>query len=84
MSVQVHNEGAEKWFGPQDWMSNAAGLGPGRQGSDGNTTWMFLVPVDTQSTDKHAGLLPSVLLLRSSCTINPCRAGIKVKRTRGT
>lgn len=33
-------------------MSSPAGLGPGGQGSDGNTTWMFLVPMDMLSTDQ--------------------------------
>lgn len=50
--VQVHNKGGEKCFGFQDWMSSPAGLGPDRQGSDENTPWMFLEPMDTQSTDE--------------------------------
>lgn len=62
------NKGSEKWFGPQEWMSSPARLGLGRQGSDGNAIWMFLVPVDARSTNQACW--PSCLRLAAQSLVH--------------
>lgn len=81
MCVQVYNKWGEKCFGPQDWMSSPAGLGPGVREVMETPPGCFWYQWTHNLQIKHADLLPFVLLLSPSCTINSCRAGIKVKTT---